>query len=184
MAWDATITVIATQESVMNIIRNQTLRIGAAVALSSALAGPSAQAAEAQASAQITIHAPAERVWRLLTEVDRWPDWNPAVASAAMHGPLRVGTVFVWKSQGFQVSSCLSQIDPLRRLSWTGSAFGTRAFHLWEIEAVGDTVQVKTFETFDGWVPWLFKGSMQKKLNETLPAWLQGLKQAAERRAD
>jgi hypothetical protein len=101
-----------------------------------------------------------------------------------MQGPLREGTLFVWKSQGFQVSSTLREIDPPTRVSWTGSALGTRAFHLWEIETVGDTVLVKTFETFDGWVPWLFKASMQKKLDETLPAWLQALKQAAERRAD
>lgn len=168
----------------MNTIKNLTLRIGAAVALLSTLAGPAALAAEVQARAEITIHAPAERVWRLLTGIERWPEWNPAVASAAMQGPLSAGTVFVWKSQGFQVTSTLSEIDSPKRLSWTGSAFGTRAFHLWEIEAVGDTVLVKTFETFDGWVPWLFKSSMQKKLDETLPAWLQALKQAAERRAD
>jgi uncharacterized protein YndB with AHSA1/START domain len=168
----------------MNAIRNLTLRIGAAVSLSSALAGPAAQAAEAQAVAQITIHAPAERVWRLLTEVDRWPAWNSAVESAVMQGPLREGTLFVWKSQGFQVSSTFSEIVRLKRLSWTGSAFGTKAFHLWEIETAGDTVLVKTLETFDGWVPWLFKASMQKKLDETLPAWLQALKQAAERQED
>jgi uncharacterized protein YndB with AHSA1/START domain len=169
----------------MKTLKNMTLRIGAAVVgLSSTLAGPAACAAEAQARAEITINAPAGRVWRLLTDVERWPEWNPAVATAAMQGPLRVGTLFVWKSQGFQVSSTLSEIDPPTRLSWTGSAFGTRAFHLWEIETVGDTVLVKTFETFDGWVPWLFKASMQKKLDETLPAWLQALKQAAERRLD
>ena len=168
----------------MKTLKNMTLRIGAAVVgLSSTLAGPAAFA-EAQARAEITINAPAGRVWRLLTDVERWPEWNPAVATAAMQGPLRVGTLFVWKSQGFQVSSTLSEIDPPTRLSWTGSAFGTRAFHLWEIETVGDTVLVKTFETFDGWVPWLFKASMQKKLDETLPAWLQALKQAAERRLD
>ena len=168
----------------MNSVKNLTLRFYAAVALSSMVVGHAAQAAEAQAGAQLTIHAPAERVWRLLTEVDRWPEWNPAVESAAMQGPFREGAVFVWKSQGFQVSSTLSEIDRPKRLSWTGSAFGTKAFHLWEIETVGDTVLVKTSETFDGWVPWLFKASMQKKLDETLPAWLQALKQAAERHED
>jgi uncharacterized protein YndB with AHSA1/START domain len=168
----------------MNIIGKLILRIGGTVAMSATLAGPVAHAAEAKARAEITIHAPAEQVWRLLTEVDRWPAWNPAVASAAMHGPLREGTLFVWKSQGFQISSTLSEIDPPKRLCWSGSAFGTRAFHLWEIETVGDKVLVTTFETFDGWVPWLFKASMQKKLDETLPAWLQALKQAAERRDD
>ena len=166
----------------MNTIKHLITRMGAAVALSSTLAGPAALAADAQARAEITIHAPAERVWRLLTEVEHWPDWNPAVASAAMQGPLSAGTVFVWKSQGFQVTSSFKEIDAPKRLSWTGSAMGTQAFHAWEIETVGDTVLVKTFETFDGWVPWLFKASMQKKLDETLPAWLQALKQAAEGR--
>ncbi len=168
----------------MSTIENLTLRIGDAVATSSTLPGPSAPAAEARAHAEITINAPAERVWRLLTHVEHWPEWNPAVESAALQGPLNQGTSFVWRSGGFQISSTVSEIDPPKRLSWTGSALGTRAFHLWDIETVGDSVLVKTFETFDGWVPWLFKASMQKKLDEALPAWLQALKQAAERRAD
>jgi uncharacterized protein YndB with AHSA1/START domain len=184
MVWDVTMASFATQEPVMHRLKNPALRIGAAVALSSTLACQSAQAAEAQASAEITIHAPAARVWRLLTDLERWPEWNPAVASVAMQGPFREGSTFIWNSQGFQVASTLGEIDPPKRLSWTGAAFGTKAFHLWQIEAVGDTVRVQTFETFDGWVPWLFKASMQKKLDETLPAWLQALKQAAERRRD
>jgi uncharacterized protein YndB with AHSA1/START domain len=150
------------------------------VALLAMLAGPTAQAAQAQASAQIQINAPAERIWRLLTAVDGWPAWNPAVASARIDGPLRPGTVFVWKSQGFTVTSTLQQVEPFTGLSWTGSAIGTKAFHAWTLETTADGVLVKTFETFDGWLPWLLQSAMQKQLDETLPAWLQALKAATE----
>ena len=43
-------------------------------------------------------------------------------------------------------------------------------------------VVVKTSETFDGWLPRLMPQTMQKKLDETLPAWLEALKLEAERR--
>jgi hypothetical protein len=40
---------------------------------------------------------------------------------------------------------------------------------------------VTTHETFDGWLPTLAPGTMQKTLDDTLPALLASLKVAAEK---
>jgi len=140
----------------------------------------SAHAAEAQASAQLLIKAPVERVWQLLVDVDRWPSWNHSVESAILEGAVASGSVFVWKSQGFTVRSTIQTVEPRHRLTWTGAAFGTRAFHSWEFEVVDGGVLVTTAETFDGWLPWLLRAMMQRKLDDTLPGWLASLKVAAE----
>jgi uncharacterized protein YndB with AHSA1/START domain len=143
--------------------------------------GTAARAAAAQASAEIAINAPAERVWQLLTGVDAWPRWNPLVDAADLDGSLAPGSVFCWKSQGFSVTSTLVTVDAPTRLAWHGEAFGTRAHHEWEIVPSGQGVVVRTSETFDGWLPRLMPGAMQKTLEDTLPRWLAALKAEAER---
>ncbi|MGN6404773.1 DUF1731 domain-containing protein [Sinomonas sp.] len=35
---------------------------------------------------------PADRLWGVLEQLDRWPEWNPAVGAASLDGPLREGT--------------------------------------------------------------------------------------------
>ncbi len=35
--------------------------------------------------------APA-KVWRIWSDVDRWPDWNPDMNQSRLDGPLRLGT--------------------------------------------------------------------------------------------
>lgn len=122
------------------------------------------------------------RVWSLLTAVEAWLQWYRAVESAKLDGPFRAGSVFRWKSQGFTVTSTLVTVDAPYRIVWSGEAFGTQARHEWEIVPTEQEVVVKTSETFDGWLPRLIPQTMQKKLDQTLSAWLEALKLEAERR--
>ncbi len=137
--------------------------------------------ARAASHATILIHAPLPRIWGLVTDVDRWPQWNRAVQSARLDGPVAPGSVFRWKSGGFSVTSTFRDIEPMTRLSWTGVAFGTHAVHRWTFLPTDRGVQVTTTETFEGWMPALMPGAMQKTLDDTLPALLASLKAAAER---
>lgn len=158
-----------------------TIACSAAAVLIVSLPAWAAPPTAAEASAQISINAPAARVWSVLTAVETWPQWNNAVESAKLEGPFRAGSKFLWKSQGFAVTSTLVTVEEPFRLVWTGEAFGTKAFHAWEIVPTANGVVVKTFETFDGWLPRLMPKTMKKKLEETLPAWLAALKAEAER---
>lgn len=137
--------------------------------------------AAAYAQAQVEVAAPPERIWRLLTDIGAWPDWNELVDRATLEGPLGPGTVFRWKSKGLAVTSTLREVAPERRLAWTGRAFGTRALHCWELEATPRGTLLRTAESFHGWLPKLAPKTMQRTLDAALPAWLQALKTAAER---
>jgi uncharacterized protein YndB with AHSA1/START domain len=138
-------------------------------------------AAAASAQAQIEIAAPPERVWELLSNIERWPTWNSLVQKAVLSGPLHPGSVFKWKSKGFAVTSTLREVTQKRRIAWTGKAFGTRAVHTWEVEGSNQGTILKTAESFAGWLPKLMPRVMQRTLDETLPAWLQAIKAEAER---
>lgn len=106
-----------------------------------------------QASAEIVIVAPAERVWQILTAIEHWPQWYSAVDRARLSGPLAAGSTFRWKSQGFEVRSTLCAVQAQEALAWQGRAFGTRACHAWRLLPDPQGVRVRTAETFDGWLP-------------------------------
>jgi uncharacterized protein YndB with AHSA1/START domain len=137
--------------------------------------------AAACSRAQIQIAASPERVWDLLSNIDRWPRWNALVQTAVLSGPLQPGNVFKWKSKGLTIVSTLQEVVPNERLTWTGKAFGTQAIHMWEIEPTDQGVVLLTEESFDGWLPRLMPKTMQRTLDETLPAWLKTIKSEAER---
>jgi pimeloyl-ACP methyl ester carboxylesterase/uncharacterized protein YndB with AHSA1/START domain len=154
--------------------------IATAAAASPAGMAPTVLAAVSSA-AQIEIAAPPERVWELLSDIDRWPSWNPLVQRALINRPFRAGSVFRWKSGGFAVTSTLREVTGKHRIAWTGKAFGTHAVHTWEIAATNRGSILKTAESFGGWLPKLMPGAMKRTLEETLPAWLKAIKAEAER---
>jgi len=129
---------------------------------------------------QIVIQAPIEKVWNLLSDIDRWPSWNPAISSSKLEGPLASGTSFRWKSKSAPIVSILHEVVPQKRISWTGKSMGAKAIHIWELEAQENNVLVKTGESFDGWIVKLLKGMMQKTLDQSLQEWLLCLKYTVE----
>jgi uncharacterized protein YndB with AHSA1/START domain len=135
---------------------------------------------KARSQATIMINAPIEKVWGLVVDIDHWPRWNKSVETAHLKGAVAKGSVFDWKSGGFGIRSTFQDVVPMKRLSWTGQTLGTSALHSWEFTITGKGVVVTTAETFDGWLPSLMPGTMQKKLDDTLPALLASLKVAAE----
>ncbi len=138
------------------------------------------QNAPAFARREIHIEAPPEMVWALLSDIDRWSSWQPDIATARLTGPLAPGSTFKWKSAGTGVSSTLAEVDPPRRLGWTGRAMGARAKHVWMLEPQGSGTTVTTQESFEGLVVVLLKKRMQRLLDDSLQKWLARLKEAAE----
>jgi len=129
---------------------------------------------------QIIVNAPILEVWHLLADVRRWPEWNSAVQKVAPAGDLSVGQPFRWKSRGLTVTSTPIEVQAPHRLAWRGFAFGTKAWHSWTLTPTEGGVLVETEETFEGWLPGLIPRSMQRTLDEALPAWLAALKARAE----
>lgn len=134
----------------------------------------------ATAQAKIEILAPLEVIWRIQTDIDRWSEWNPKIDHARLEGPLAVGSTFKWKSGGASIVSRIQDLEPMRRLVWTGKAMGAYAHHAWDFERRDDLVLITTEESFEGWWPRLFPGPTRKMLQGILQTWLAHLKQASE----
>jgi hypothetical protein len=136
--------------------------------------------APVRAQHQITINAASETIWQVLTDINQWSTWNPNISEAQLEGALKPGSTFRWKSGGTAILSKLQEVEPQHRMSWTGQVIGTRAIHTWMLEPQGESVVVRTEESFEGWLVLLTKGMMQRMLDKSLQVWLECLKQRAE----
>jgi Activator of Hsp90 ATPase homolog 1-like protein len=93
---------------------------------------------------------------------------------------LTVGSVFHWETAGLQITSTVQEVDPPRRIVWSGPAQGITAIHVWEFTPTDHGVLVHTEESWDGEVVRAQTATLQQALDGSLRAWLTNLKHAAE----
>jgi len=129
---------------------------------------------------EIKIRATAEEVWRIHTNITGWKHWHPDVSESKLEGELAVGAVFNWKSRGTKITSTIRELEPNRRIVWSGKAGGASAIHAWTIEPNGEGVVLKTEESLEGMMVGLMKGGALRKLETSLEGWLIDLKNEVE----
>jgi uncharacterized protein YndB with AHSA1/START domain len=133
---------------------------------------------------EILIHAPIETIWEVQTDVNSWPSWRPDIDGAdADDGPLEEGSVFRWQTGGLDIVSTVEEVDAPHRIVWGGPAQGIVAVHAWNLEQEGDSVWVRTEESWEGEPVDAQVGGLQAALDASLRDWLENLKDAAEDRA-
>ena len=95
-------------------------------------------------STRIDVGASVERVWEVLREVERWPEWAPTVTSVRHldEGPLAVGSrVRVEQPRIPPTEYVVTQLEPSRSFTWvaTGAGVRTTARHVLEGIDTGGT---------------------------------------------
>ena len=140
------------------------------------------RSAPAVASSKIEVAAPPEVVWDVIADFPAWPDWNPEVKSISIEGPVAEGTRFRWKA-ATTITSTLREVERPGAIGWTGKAFGLAAVHVWRLDPRNGGTLLRTEESWEGPLPRLLRGRMQRTLQDSLDAGLPHLKSEAERRA-
>jgi uncharacterized membrane protein len=95
-------------------------------------------------STRIDVEAPVQQVWRVLCEVERWPEWAPTVTSVRRldDGPLAVGSrVRLEQPRIPPTEYVVTELEPSRSFTWvaTGPGVRTTARHLLEDLGTGGT---------------------------------------------
>ncbi|MEU9484057.1 SRPBCC family protein [Streptomyces decoyicus] len=148
---------------------------------------------------ETVINAPLSTVWKLQTDVERWPAWQTPIETVERldHGPLRKGSAFRWTTPippnpstpatSLEITSTVQQIKRNSCIRWTGPAIGEGlridGVHVWNFTKVKGGVRVSTEETHTGAQAEADVPTATKILREGLEAWLRDLKSAAEARA-
>ena len=97
----------------------------------------SSSSAARELHAEATVAAPPEKVWALLTDLSRMPEWSPELVRMVplKRGGLRVGQWYVGvnrrKAVIWPTRSVLSVLEPGRTLAWDTKSSGAR--WIWEI---------------------------------------------------
>ncbi|MER6605396.1 SRPBCC family protein [Streptomyces sp. NPDC000927] len=144
------------------------------------------------------IHAPLRTIWKLQTDVERWPSWQDSVETVERldHGPFRQGSAFRWTTPvppnpatpatELEITSTVEQIGRGSCIRWTGPAVGEGlridGIHVWNVTEVGGGVRVSTEETHTGPQVDANVPAATEILRQGLEAWLRELKAAAEAR--
>ncbi|MFE2107471.1 SRPBCC family protein [Kitasatospora sp. NPDC059463] len=157
-------------------------------------------AAQVRYRTETVIDAPLGVIWRLQTDVDRWPSWQQPVTGAERldHGRFRAGSAFRWTTPvppgtgipatALDITSTVRQVEQGACIRWTGPAVGEGVHidgvHVWRFAAVkGGGVKVSTEETHTGPQVDADVPVATAILKAGLDGWLTALKAAAEAQA-
>ncbi|MFD7577179.1 SRPBCC family protein [Kitasatospora sp. NPDC059817] len=152
--------------------------------------------AQVRYRAETVIHAPLHTIWKLQTDVERWPSWQGPVASAERldHGRLRPGSAFRWTTPlppnpattatSLDITSTVQQLKRESCLRWTGPAdaegLHIDGVHVWNFTKVKGGVRVSTEETHTGPQVDADVPTATAILRQGLDGWLHDLKTTAE----
>jgi uncharacterized protein YndB with AHSA1/START domain len=130
---------------------------------------------------EISINARPEQVWAVLTDVNRWTEWNKKITKASMQNVAKTGTPFSWTVNGAKIKSVLHTVSKNHAFGWSGTTFGGSAIHNWYLQSNGNETVVKVEESMEGWLVWLFKSKMNSDLGNDMQYWLDMLKSESEK---
>jgi hypothetical protein len=131
----------------------------------------------------VDVSASPLEVWAVLTDIGRWPTWNPDITDARLDGELTSGGTFAWRSALGPMSSVLRSVELGRELGWTATSRGARGIWVWRIEPTRLGSRVTVEESWSGWSARLMHKRIGRSLQGQLVEGLHNLKTEAEFRS-
>ena len=130
---------------------------------------------------EVTIDAPADEVWRILTDFGAYSEWNPQFQQAS--GVAEIDTRLMLKTQRMTLNPVVLVAEPEQELRWRGSVILPGLFdgeHSFILEPLGENrVRVVQREVFRGLlVP--FSSALLRDTKQKIQAVNRALKARAE----
>jgi uncharacterized membrane protein len=89
-------------------------------------------------STAVEIHAPIDRVWAVLSDLERWPEWTPTVTSLQRvdRGPLAVGSRARVRQPKLPPAEWrVTELDEGRSFAWVTGSLGVQVTGAHSVEA-------------------------------------------------
>ena len=136
-----------------------------------------------QFSISIDIDAPADRVYEVMSDTDRWPEWTPSVTSIKRldSGPFVVGSRAVIRQPKFPPALwTVTAIDGHRSFTWSNQAPGIKVIAHHSIDADGDRSKATLSLKYEGILGGLLARMTRGITNRYLAMEARGLKARSE----
>lgn len=131
----------------------------------------------------IEINANPARVWQIMSDVGKWPEWTPSIESVAgPEGPMSVGSEATVKAKGTPKATWrVTEWNAGRNFTWVTSVRGAKTVGEHVIEPNGEgRSRVTLAIEVKGFMATLFKPMIAKGIISNLEMESAGLKRRAE----
>ena len=136
-----------------------------------------------QIRTSISINASKEKIWQILTDFEKYPEWNPFIKSVT--GEVKVGNQIQIKLQGMTFKPFVLTFIENSELKWIGHLWfkglfdGEHTFKL--IDNENGTINFEQSENFTGILVKLFTKSLNKDTKNGFERMNKELKLRAEK---
>ena len=132
----------------------------------------------------IDIEAPPERVWAIMSDVERWHEWTPSITSIKRMdggGPLAVGSrVLIRQPKLPPNHSKVTELDPAKGFTWVSRSPGVVATARHEIAPHGSGSRVTLSVHFGGMLGWFVARLVSGLTERYIQMEAEGLKRRSE----
>jgi uncharacterized protein YndB with AHSA1/START domain len=132
----------------------------------------------------VEIFAPPERIWAVLVDADRWPEWTPTVTRVQRleEGPLAVGSqTKIWQPQLTPVVWRVTELDETAGVfTWMTRKPGIQVTATHTMESSGNGVRVTLSLDYSGLVGALMAWQLKDLNWDYLTREAAGLKRRCE----
>jgi len=140
-------------------------------------------AEDLQFSISIDINAPADRVYEVMSDTERWHEWTPSVTSIKRldAGPFVVGSRAVIRQPKFPPALwTVTAIDDRKSFTWTNRAPGIKVIAQHSIDATGDRSKATLSLRYEGLLGGLLARMTRRITHRYLALEATGLKARSE----
>jgi hypothetical protein len=139
---------------------------------------------------EIEISAPLTKVWSILTDFDKWKDWNPisqASGVASLGSKLSVTMSGDNGKDGMTYTPMVTELEEPKSFRWRGKMMAGFLFtndKVFELEEIGSGTRLIHSEEFSGILVLMFWSKLNKGVPPMLKSMNDALKTLAENGSD
>ena len=141
--------------------------------------------------AAIQISVPIDQVWRILTDFDRWADWNPMVTqasgSASVRSKLNITMRGPASKGAMKYQPTVLEVNPPKNLRWRATMMGGLLFtndRIFELKEKNGGTEFINIEKFSGLMVPLFWNKMNQFVVPMLEKMNAALKDRMEAKSE